>query len=111
MEQKIYCGVGKVPKGYRLGTMEECMKLGQVRLYGINKINPMILKNINEESGNSISKKNLFEKKILLDVKIKKLIKEMNSIQDNELKEKLKNDAKELIAEIKEINVKLKELS
>ncbi len=36
----IYCGIGKVPKGQRLGNMKECAEKGQVRYYGIKKIDP-----------------------------------------------------------------------
>nr|XP_047140292.1 protein TonB-like [Hydra vulgaris] len=40
----IYCGIGKTPKSHRVGTMRECAEKGQVRLYGINKIDPKTLK-------------------------------------------------------------------
>ena len=31
---KPYCGVHKVPKNRTLGTLNECLKAGQVRYYG-----------------------------------------------------------------------------
>jgi len=40
---KIYCGCGKIPKGYKKGSMSECVEMGQVRLYGKYKINPKLL--------------------------------------------------------------------
>lgn len=42
-EEKIYCGCGKMPKGYKRGSMSQCVEMGQVRLYGLYKINPKLL--------------------------------------------------------------------
>jgi DNA-binding transcriptional regulator GbsR (MarR family) len=45
MSEKVYCGAKIViPKGFRRGTAEECIKSSQVRFYGINKIDPDIYK-------------------------------------------------------------------
>ena len=43
MEEKIYCGLGPVPKGHRLGTMQECLEKGQVKYWGVKKIDPTLL--------------------------------------------------------------------
>ena len=40
---KVYCGSDKLSKGYRFGTMEECINLKRVGLYGINKVDPNLL--------------------------------------------------------------------
>ena len=34
----IFCGIGKMPKKSRRGTMRECAEKGQIRYYGIKKI-------------------------------------------------------------------------
>lgn len=39
MAEKIYCGVGRVPKNNRLGTAEECALKRQIRYYGLQKVN------------------------------------------------------------------------
>jgi hypothetical protein len=39
----IYCGIGKIPKGQKMGTMRECAEKGQVRYYGIKKIDAKTL--------------------------------------------------------------------
>jgi hypothetical protein len=44
MSKKIYCGIGKVPKGYRLGSMVECLEKNKVNLYGIYKIDSKLIK-------------------------------------------------------------------
>ena len=41
---KIYCGIGKTPKGYRLGSMVECLEKGKVNLYGLHKIDSKLIK-------------------------------------------------------------------
>jgi hypothetical protein len=38
MSSKTYCGAGKTPKNKVLGTEDQCKKKGQLRLYGVNKI-------------------------------------------------------------------------
>lgn len=40
---KVYCGTEKLPKGKKLGTMEECVKAGQVRRFGLFSVDPMLL--------------------------------------------------------------------
>ncbi len=39
----IYCGVGKVRKNARLGTMKDCADKRQIRLYGLIKADKKIL--------------------------------------------------------------------
>lgn len=39
-----FCGVGKAPKGRRIGNMAECAELKQIRKYGEKKIDPRTLK-------------------------------------------------------------------
>ena len=39
----IFCGIGKIPKKSRRGTMRECAEKGQVRYYGIKKIDAKTL--------------------------------------------------------------------
>ena len=34
----VYCGIDEVPKGKKRGTLEECTAAGQLRYYGIKKI-------------------------------------------------------------------------
>ena len=39
----MYCGIGKLPKGHRPGTDAECLNKKQVRLYGLNAIDPYLI--------------------------------------------------------------------
>ena len=38
MTENNYCGISKVPKGYRLWTATECLNKGQVRYYGLKLV-------------------------------------------------------------------------
>lgn len=40
----MYCGINKVPKGKKRGTAKECAKANQIRYYGIEQIDPDLLK-------------------------------------------------------------------
>lgn len=40
---ETYCGINKLPKGKRYGSMIECAEQGQVRRYGTNKMDPKTL--------------------------------------------------------------------
>jgi len=44
MSKKIYCGIGKTPKGHRLGSMVECLENKKVNLYGLYKIDSKLIK-------------------------------------------------------------------
>jgi hypothetical protein len=41
---KIYCGANKLPKNKKLGSMKDCAQAGQIRLYGVKKVDPITLK-------------------------------------------------------------------
>ena len=40
----IYCGASSLPKNHRYGTMKECAKSGQIRYYGLKKVDPKSIK-------------------------------------------------------------------
>lgn len=40
----VYCGIGIIPKGKRLGTIDECFKKKQIKYYGQIAVDPEILK-------------------------------------------------------------------
>lgn len=43
----IYCGIGKVPKNKVMGTANECINNGQIRYWGIEKIDKKLLNSPN----------------------------------------------------------------
>jgi len=54
----FYCGVKKVPKNRRRGTMKECVEVGKVSYWGLNKIDSKIIGLLDNETKkkNSIAK-------------------------------------------------------
>ncbi len=40
----IYCGITEVPKNKVRGTQSECLEMGQVRYYGLTKIDKSLMK-------------------------------------------------------------------
>ena len=44
MPKNVYCGSDEVPKEHRRGTMKECVEKKQIRLYGLFKVDPNLLK-------------------------------------------------------------------
>ena len=95
---KPYCGIRKPPKNRRAGTLDECLKSGQVRLYGRLEKEPQINAYLKEKQNlaNEIAK--LKRKKANDDKKqANKAIKEANqAIQKAEISnEKAKTAEKE----------------
>nr|QBK89105.1 MAG: uncharacterized protein LCMiAC02_01980 [Mimivirus LCMiAC02] len=42
-DRKYYCGINKIPKKKRRGTMKECVMDSQVRYYGIKKVDKRLI--------------------------------------------------------------------
>jgi hypothetical protein len=100
-----YCGIkDPLPKNKRLGTMDECYTIGEVRYYGLNKIDSKVIENkrkkdiiLTLETDYTMlllkAKKNLIQikalKKKLEDIKdqneIKKTNKKIDSLKDENL--------------------------
>ncbi len=88
-KQKIYCGVGLIPTNHRIGNMKECADAGQVRYYGLNKIDKLVLKSsiklsMDEEKDLYVKLAGLRgeQSKLARDVKTVKTEKEKNDIFD-----------------------------
>ena len=106
-----YCGIkDPLPKNKRLGTMDECYTIGEVRYYGLNKIDSRVIENKKKKDLISTletdytmlllkAKKNLIQikalKKKIEDLKdedeIKKINKKIDTLKDENsiIKEKL----------------------
>ncbi len=96
----IYCGINKIPKGKRLGTMQECLEAKKVNYYGIKRIDPVLLENytkLKKTPGKNIDKLKVRIQEIR--GKLTKLKKEMDKEKDKDKKKELKIKYKELYAE------------
>ena len=95
-----YCGIkDPIPKNKRLGTMDECYTAGEVRYYGLNKIDSKIIENKKKKDKNALLETDY----TLLLLKAKK-----NLIQVKALKKKLE-DIKDQ-DELKKTNIKIDNL-
>jgi len=78
---KPYCGISKVPKGYRRGTVRECYDAKQLRYYGLIKYDPEYIRELQLEG------EDLLEKELVKLHKIKyeidKLIRDFKRNQTN----------------------------
>lgn len=98
---KAYCGAAdKIPKGKHRGTMRECVETGQIRFFGVKKIDSRTLKGKNVEKKKAAEHLALLSKKAILSTKIKRLIKEFKLTHAG-LSEQQPDKAKQVIEERK----------
>jgi hypothetical protein len=90
MSSDIYCGIKKVPKNKKLGSMKECAEKGQVSYWGLKKIDTKILENTKSVKKMSLDKTRT--NKIKLDTRLKKLTKDLDVAKDKEKKSTLKKE-------------------
>lgn len=95
-----YCGIkDPIPKNKRLGSMDECYTSGEVRYYGLNKIDSKVIENKKKKDKNALLETDY----TLLLLKAKK-----NLIQIKALKKKIE-DIKDQ-DELKKTNIKIDNL-
>lgn len=105
----IYCGVGQIPKGKRLGSMKECAELKQIRYYGIKKIDSRLL-DIVRSSKKKESRSSLLKKLVSYRAKIKVLTKKISETNDKKEKDKIIKDIKIFKEELNKISSQLKSM-
>lgn len=76
----IYCGIGKVPKDKKLGSMIECAEKGQISYWGLKKIDPKVIDAVKNKKTKPVTREKLYERHAELKVKKKKL----EALIDNE---------------------------
>ncbi len=84
---KPYCGINEIPKRHRLGSMKECADAGQIRYYGLNKIDKLVVNStlkVSEKAERALRIKLAGLKgtsgRILKDFKVAKNEKEKNKL-------------------------------
>lgn len=106
MSKKIYCSIGPVPKGSKLGTMKECAEMNQIRLYGLKKADPKLIESIRKSSKRGETRDKLGIKMIGLRAKVKRLNKEISAEKDKKKKDKLMSDLAKAKKELTEVHDK-----
>jgi hypothetical protein len=100
MSDDIYCGIGKVPKNKKMGSMKECGEANQIRQYGIKKVDKKLIDSIlaeKQRKSSSVGKletkaQKLGEDFVILKAKIKKLQSKIEYETDKKTKDQLKKD-------------------
>ena len=59
---KPYCGIGKIPAGKHSGGVGECFDIGQLRQWGLNKVDEKIIKTLMKDK-EGLKKLKLADKK------------------------------------------------
>ena len=94
---KPYCGIASpIPKSKRLGSMEECLNLNKVNLYGIKKIDSRLINAKQKEQDQKTTLKNLNMELMGILGKENKYKKDLASAKTVDAQEKIKKDAGEL---------------
>ena len=96
---KPYCGIKTVPKNKRRGTMDECYSRGEIRYFGLNKIDSKVIENKKKKDILASLELN----QTMLTLKARK-----NLIQIKSLKRKIENTTS--TDEIDKINTKIETL-
>lgn len=115
MSDDIYCGIGKVPKNKRMGSMKECGEANQIRQYGIKKVDKKLVDSIlaeKQRKSSSVGKletkaQKLGEDFVILKAKIKKLQSKIEYETDKKTKDQLKKDLAALETKKNKINTDL----
>ena len=112
----VFCGVGDIPKKKKRGSMKECAELGQVRYYGIKKVDEKLINGIinkkkeskkNDKKQNIIRGKNKYEDALLelssMQGRRKRFMREIDESDDKKEQQKLKKELKKVELRIEEL--------
>ena len=105
-----YCGVGKIPKDKRRGNMKECAEQGQVRYFGLKKIDQRLIDHAKTSKKSSVSKRTVVSKWSTLKARRKRLDGEIESTKDKTKKEQLKAEYKKVNEEYKKAELEMKKI-
>jgi hypothetical protein len=108
---KAFCGIGQVPKNKIRGSMKDCAELGQIRYYGLKKVDTKLinnsLKNKNSKKGSKDYLSNKLAKLYIEMAGLKGTLKRLNRVLDIEkdkaVKEKAKNDIEKTEKKLKKV--------
>ncbi len=104
-----YCGIKKIPKNRRRGTMNECLQKSQVRYYGIQKVDSKLVNKISKPKSN-VQKSKLRGEIIKLDVIIKKLKDKFVKEKDIDKKKAIMIECNKLVDKMNRKNATFRQL-
>lgn len=111
----IYCGIGKLPKNKKYGTMKQCVKSNQIRRFGLMTLDSRTkkdLKKIKDAPYVESGRMKIADKIAVLSGKIKRLRRERDKPGiRKKTKDKLKKDIEVTIEKRKKLRVKYVKLA
>lgn len=110
-----YCGMNKTlprPKTQKRGSMKECAELGQIRYYGLHKIDEKTaFASRNKRSNEKAAKTKLLNQFGSLNGKIMRIKKDMPREKDAKKKAEMKELLTKMVAEVRIVGAKLNKLN
>jgi len=107
---KPYCGIGSVPKDSKRGSMKDCAMSGQIRYYGLKKIDPRLVEHTKDAKKGDSSQKSMIQKRAQLKGKINVLTKKYKDEKDPKKKKKINDEYKKVVVELKQLNASLQKM-
>src|ERR1700744_1382439 len=107
----FYCGVKKIPKDKKRGTMKECVEAGKVSYYGVKKIDSKLLETVGKKNANPKDPDSYKIKIMGLKGKVKNLTSKIKTEKDATKKKKFEQQLKKVEAEKNKFSKGLKKLS
>jgi hypothetical protein len=108
---EIYCGIEKIPKNKKRGSMKDCAEIGQIRYYGLKKVDSRLIENALNEKKLKASGTTKLDKKIEelnfdaagLSGKLKKIQNQIKGEKNKDTKEKLEKEVEKIKDKLKKI--------
>jgi len=102
MPKKAYCGIGTMTKQHRRGSMKECAEQGQIRFYGLKKIDSKLVESVKKGSKKTTGP-SLMSQLGTIRGKILKFKKDYKYEKDKAKKEEIKETIRKLVKESEQI--------
>lgn len=103
-----YCGIKKIPKDRKRGSMKECAEKGKISYYGIKKVDSKIIELANKPASAKKSATDKLRVKIAgAKGKIKNLSGQIKTVKDKTKKAELEKQLKEVEKQLKKDNKEL----
>lgn len=107
MVRDFYCGV-RDPRGKRYGSMEECAEAGEVRYYGLNKIDRRLVAAHSDSKKNEKTRQELITKLIVYRAKFQKFTDDLKFAKTKKETDEIKKKIDEFDAKKKATIAKIK---
>jgi len=109
-----YCGIEKLPKDKKRGTMKECAEAGQIRYYGIKKIDEKLVEHVKKSKKKKTTQESAQDALKIQVVRIRGRLaaikRELNGEKDKSKIKKLKDEQEKISTELKKLLEKLKNM-